>query len=82
MEFINKKLIYPTREEVKKIKEKYIEGTKIELIKMHNDPQPIPEGTKGIVEFVDDIGTIHIRWETGSGLGLIVGVDEFVVLDQ
>ena len=42
-----------------------------------DDPQAPPAGTKGEVIFVDDIGTIHVRWENGSGLGLIPGEDSF-----
>ena len=69
-----------TKEEIKYIREKYVAGTKIELVKMYDLIAPVPQGTKGIVDFVDDIGTIHIKWETGSGLGLTVGIDEFKVL--
>ena len=68
-----------TQEEIKEIKAKYIVGTKIELIKMDDSQAPLP-GTKGIIENIDDIGTLHIRWENGSSLGLVVGVDEFKVI--
>ena len=80
MEQLNKRVKNLTNEEIQNIKEKYIEGTKIELIKMYDNTNPVPKGTKGIVDFVDDIGTIHMKWETGSSLGLIVGVDEFEVI--
>lgn len=66
-------------EEVIKIKEKYITGTKIELIKMY-DLQELQTGTKGTVNFVDDMGTIHMKWENGSTLGLIDGLDEFKII--
>lgn len=69
-----------TQEEIKYIKEKYVEGTKIELIKMYDLTNPIEEGSKGVVDFVDDIGTIHVSWETGSSLGLVVGTDEFKII--
>lgn len=61
------------------LKEKYPEGTKIRLIHM-NDPQAVPPGTIGEVRKVDDMGTIHVNWETGSTLGLIDGVDSFTIL--
>lgn len=82
MEQLNKKFKNPTSEEIKSIKEKYIPGAKIELIKMYDNTHPVPSGTKGIVDFVDDIGTVHVRWETGSGLGLIIGLDEFKILEE
>lgn len=71
-----------TQDEIKYIREKYVAGTKIELVKMYDLLAPVPEGTKGIVNFVDDIGTIHINWENGSGLGLSVGIDEFKILEE
>lgn len=71
-----------TQEEIKYIKKKYVEGTKIELIKMYDLTNPIEEGTKGEVDFVDDIGTIHVSWETGSSLGLVVGTDEFKIIGE
>ena len=65
---------------VEQIKEKYPEGTSIYLIKMGNDPQPVPPYTLGTVKHVDDMGTIHMSWKTGSSLGLIVGEDEFEII--
>lgn len=69
-----------TKEEIKQIKEKYVAGTKVELIKMYDYINEVPTGTKGIIDFVDDMGTLHIVWENGSSLGLIVGVDEFKII--
>ena len=76
------KLKKHTQEEIKYIKKKYVEGTKIELIKMYDLTNLIEEGTKGEVDFVDDIGTIHVSWETGSSLGLVVGTDEFKIIGE
>ncbi len=67
---------------IEKIKSKYIKGTRIQLIKMFDKIHPVPEGTKGIVDFVDDIGTIHMKWENGSSLGLITGVDKFKIIGR
>ena len=49
-------------------------GCTVELIEM-NDTQAPPPGTRGRVILVDDIGTIHVAWETGSGLGVAYGED-------
>lgn len=67
--------------DVDKIKASYPTGTKIKLIKMI-DEQGVPTGTIGKVDFVDGIGTIHMIWENGSSLGLIIGVDEFEVIEE
>ena len=63
-----------------KIKQDYAKGMRLRLIKMGCDPYPVPDGTKGTVDFVDDAGQIHMRWDNGSSLALIVGEDEFEVL--
>lgn len=58
-------------------KEKYPKGTRVKLISMGNDPRPIKSGAIGIVKLVDDMGTIHVKWDNGRTLGLIPQVDEF-----
>lgn len=54
----------------------YPPGTRLELISM-DDPQPIPPGSRGTVVHVDDMGTIHMRWDSGRALGLVPGEDSF-----
>lgn len=68
-----------TKIEINAIKEKYIAGTKIELIKMY-DILEVPPKTIGIVEFVDDMGQIHIKWDNGSTLALNTQIDEFKII--
>ena len=58
------------------LRKMYPVGCKVELHFM-DDPQAPPSGTKGEVMFVDDIGQIHVKWETGSSLALIPSVDSF-----
>lgn len=70
-----------SEEEIKAIKEKYIPGTKLELIKIYDYINPVPAGTTGEVINVDDIGTIHVNWNNGSTLGLVVGIDEFKIIE-
>jgi len=65
--------------DVKTLRELYPAGTRIRLLKM-DDIQAPPAGTEGTVTFIDDAGTIHMRWDTGSSLGLISGEDEFEVV--
>ena len=31
----------------------------------------------GTVAVIDDIGTVHVDWDNGSGLGLVYGEDKF-----
>ena len=65
-----------TQKELERLRQQYPKGTRLKLISME-DPQGVPEGTVGEVELVDDIGQIHVRWDTGSGLALIPEVDRF-----
>ena len=65
------------RRRVEMMKERYPEGTRIFLDSMPNDPRPIPPGTKGTVDFVDDMGTLHCKFDNGRSLGVIPGEDSF-----
>lgn len=54
----------------------YPDGIRVRLLKMDDDQAP-PYNTLGTVKNIDDMGTIHVSWDTGSSLGLIYGVDKF-----
>lgn len=64
---------------IKHLKDLYKPGTRIRLVKM-SDTQAPPCGTEGEVAFVDDIGTIHMKWDNGSTLGLIEELDIFEII--
>ena len=67
---------FPNKQELAALREKYPPGTKIILHHM-NDPYPVPDGTVGMVEYVDDGGNIHVAWSNGRMLSVIEGVDDF-----
>ena len=56
------------------IRRQYPVGTRIILNHM-DDSQAPPPGTKGTVAYVDDIGQIGVKWDSGSSLSLIPGED-------
>lgn len=58
-------------------KEEYPPGTRLELMKMGDDPRPIEANTRGTVVVVDDIGTVHCDFDNGRSLGLVPGEDSF-----
>ena len=64
-----------SRKEVEALRKKYPKGTRVELVSLEDPYSRLPEGTRGTVDAVDDIGTIHVRWDNGSGLGIVPGVD-------
>ena len=67
---------------VKRMKETFKPGTRIQLDFMGDDPRPIPPGTKGTVMVVDDIGTVHCNFDNGRHLGLIPGEDVFHAITE
>lgn len=56
-------------------------GDRVECISM-DDPQAVPAGTRGTVYHIDGMGTIHVRWDNGSGLGLIPGEDQYKIIKE
>ena len=67
---------------VKRMKNTYRPGTRIELDYMGDDPRPILPGTKGTVRIVDDMGTVHCDFDNGRRLGLSPGEDVFHILED
>ena len=67
---------FPNKEKIKMLRREYPAGTKVELLAMDDRHAP-PVGTIGEVIAVDDIGQLVMRWQNGSGLSLIPGVDSF-----
>ena len=66
----------PSKEQLEALRRKYPAGTKLILHRM-NDPYPVPPGTVGEVQYVDDGGNIHMVWSNGRTLSLSEGVDDF-----
>ena len=72
---------FPSREQIAVLRERYPRGTRVELLAM-DDLQAPPTGTTGEVIGVDDAGQLLVRWETGSSLSLIPGVDSFRIVQK
>jgi len=71
-----------SKETVERIRKEYPVGCRVELTMM-NDPYrtDLVPGCKGTVKHVDDMGTIHVKWDIGSSLGVVFGEDACKRLD-
>ena len=59
-----------------------LSGKCIELISTSDPYTELKPGDRGTVDFVDDIGTIHVVWDNGSTLGLVPGEDQYRFVDE
>ncbi|MBO5186254.1 MAG: DUF4314 domain-containing protein [Prevotella sp.] len=59
---------------------KYPPGTRILLLGMDDPHHPVPPGTRGTVDHVDDGGNIHMKWDNGRTLSLCSDADSFRTL--
>ncbi len=71
-----------SRQIAKRYKEAYPPGTRLELIDMNDPYAPVPSGTRGTVDFIDDMAQIHMKWDNGRTLALNSDEDSFRKLTQ
>lgn len=66
---------FPDQHTVERIRKMYPKGTRVELVEMYDPYSRLKPGDKGTVRLVDDTGTVFVDWDSGSGLGIVYGVD-------
>lgn len=63
------------------LREQYPVGTRVKLVRMEDPYSKLVPGELGVVEFIDDMGTIFCAWDSGSHLGVIFGIDQIVKVE-
>ena len=71
---------FPNERQLRSLRERYPTGTRIRLNHMDDPYAPIPPGTIGSVDYIDDAGNIHMKWDNGRTLSLIPGEDDFTII--
>lgn len=64
---------------IQHLRDTYPKDTRVRLDQM-DDTQAPPIGTEGSVMYVDSLGTIHVKWDNGSTLGVAYGEDKCTVI--
>ncbi len=55
-------------------------GARVRLVRCTDEWTHLAPGALGTIEFIDSTGTLHMRWDSGSTLGLIPGIDAWEVV--
>ena len=69
-----------SKEALESLREGFPVGCRVKLIRM-DDAQAPPIGTLGTVIGVDAVGTVHVDWDNGCGLGVAFLEDECKRID-
>lgn len=57
------------------VRKLYPVGCRVELVRLDDPYSKLTPGERGTVVTVDDTGTVFVKWDSGSTLGVIYGVD-------
>lgn len=55
-------------------------GQRVRLVRTDDPYTRLRPGDEGTITMLDSWGTVHVRWDSGSGLGLVPGEDEWETL--
>lgn len=79
--------IFPPKQTVELIRQEFPEGARVRAVRFGldaaspiDDNQTVPSGTEGTVRNVDDAGTVHVKWDNGRSIGVLVAQDDEIEL--
>ena len=56
-------------------------GQRVALVRSNDPHTKLEPGMTGTVRFIDDLGTVHVKWDNGASLGLVeVDGDQWIVI--
>lgn len=53
------------KKKIAELKAKYQPGDRVRCLSMESELYPIPQDMEGEVIMVDDIGSVHVKWDNG-----------------
>ncbi len=58
------------------------EGDRIELVSTSDPYTSLQSGDRGTVTMIDAWDTVHVRWDSGSTLGMVPGEDRYRIVND
>jgi hypothetical protein len=65
-----------------RVVDKSIVGKRVRFISSTDTYTSLRSGDEGTIDYVDDIGTVFVQWDSGSNLGMVAEAgDRFAFID-
>lgn len=61
------------------LRQQFPKDSRIQLTEIGGNPRPISPGSTGKLDYIDDAGQFHVKWDNGCTLALVLGEDRFSV---
>ena len=61
------------------LRQQFPKDSRIQLTEIGGNPRPISPGSTGKLDYIDDAGQFHVKWDNVCTLALVLGEDRFSV---